>query len=630
MRSTILIILSVLCFHFLVAQSPTIDSLQHMLNESIRNDERMEVYNELVRAFINVDPKQSQAYNDSLLRLSKRVGDEENVNEVIYNNAVLQRMSGNLREARVQGIKYRTFALERGNAKNITKINYQLGSIALFEDSYEESIKYFQEALDYVDKTEDPSRKAQILNGLGVLYGKLDQDEQSKLYNRQALEIAKAQGNWSLQGVICNSLGITLRDQDSLARSLAYFEQSLEAGKKANNIRLVGFQYRNIGTIHLLNEAYEKAERYLEESLEIRRQMGDDATMAGNLTDLAGVYIQTGRLKKAETYIDEAEEIFIAENTPTNLNTINWYRSEIEAAKGNTKAALDHLHDYYEISDSLKDVAVQENVNELNIKYYTQKKEAALKQKTFNNYLLTSGIISIGLLALFLLSRYRHKNQLQTEKIKSLKREKKLLAIDSMLNGQQEERKRIAQDLHDGLGSLLTSARLQIKRVQEEIDKLDDIDLVNSTEKLIENASQEVRRIAHDMMPGALVKLGFVEAIEDLVHQAEKTGELDIKTYFSSKDLDLNDKQSLTMYRIIQEALNNTLKHAKATNFNIQCVEDAGTFVFTIEDNGIGFQNVEVTGKGIDNIKSRVAYLEGDIEINSNSDGVSYEITIPK
>jgi len=106
--------------------------------------------------------------------------------------------------------------------------------------------------------------------------------------------------------------------------------------------------------------------------------------------------------------------------------------------------------------------------------------------------------------------------QLQSEKVKSLEQEKRLNAMDFILQGQESERKRIAQDLHDGLGGLLTSVRRKVGVIQASIQDLEKTNIVKEAEDLIENACDEVRRISHDMMPATLSSLGLEDAIEDL------------------------------------------------------------------------------------------------------------------
>lgn len=482
-----------------------------------------------------------------------------------------------------------------------------------------ESIEYFETLRTRYDFAKDVFPYSEQL--LADVYAAQGKYKSAIKNGRQAYDIAiKNQSKMALAsasyGLFQANLALNeFREAsmyyDAFGKYMNWENQSPEFVAKHVSSLLGSNEIINLDKLEELFETYRQSDRTFRYAYYLALHIGDN-------------YLDELNFEKAKTYYKEAEK------SPVDLAQINQKFYNFYLNTNQLDSAKIRLDKYINLKEKSIQASSDKSIEEYEVKYETQKKEARLKQKTFNNYLLILGIISLGLLAMFLLSRIKHKNQIQKQKIESLKRERKLLAIDAMLNGQQEERKRIAQDLHDGIGSLLTSARLQIKRVQEEIDKLGDFELVSATEKLIENASVEVRRIAHNMMPGALVKLGFIAAIEDLAHTAEQTDEIEVNTFFSKSDLGLSDKQSLAMYRIIQEALNNSLKYAKATNFNIQCILDANSYVFTIEDNGIGFRNDRSKGKGIDNIKSRVAYLEGELEIVSDKKGVSYHIKIPR
>ena len=147
-------------------------------------------------------------------------------------------------------------------------------------------------------------------------------------------------------------------------------------------------------------------------------------------------------------------------------------------------------------------------------------------------------------------------NEIQNQKIDQLENEKKILAMASMIEGQENERTRIAKDLHDGLGVLLSSVRRQVQNIHKEIEKLTELDIIGDTEKLINTACEEVRRISHDMMPDALMNLGLAEAIKDLAYQIEF--DHGIKTHVIIPEIELREITSINIYRIIQEFCNNT------------------------------------------------------------------------
>ena len=199
----------------------------------------------------------------------------------------------------------------------------------------------------------------------------------------------------------------------------------------------------------------------------------------------------------------------------------------------------------------------------------------------------------------------------------------------SMIEGQENERTRIAKDLHDGLGVLLSSVRRQVQNVQAELQKLTEMDLIGDTEKLINTACEEVRRISHDMMPDALVNLGLSEAIKDLAYQIEFDHQ--IKTHLVIPEINLEDTKSINLYRIIQEFCNNTIKYANASNIYIRIMQTSSSLKINLTDDGAGFNVEEAkskSGVGIKSIESRVKYLNGFLDIEA-ANGTSYDIIIP-
>jgi signal transduction histidine kinase len=288
----------------------------------------------------------------------------------------------------------------------------------------------------------------------------------------------------------------------------------------------------------------------------------------------------------------------------------------------------------------------------LQTKYETEEKDkeiaqqevTILKSQRQRNSLL-GGILGLVLLGGFTITWLRRKHAferqltqqekaLQREKIQKLQQEQKIMALDYILEGEEKERRRIAKDLHDSLGSLLTSAKLQLTQTFKDVAAFaENLNLVKAQE-IISEATEEVRRISHDMMPDALVNLGLRVAIEDLVSGIHNPEDLSVSTYFFDiQEDDLSDQQQLGLYRIVQELTQNVLKHAHASQLVIQLSQEDKTLQLLVEDDGTGFDpaNLEKQeGIGLKNIRSRVQYLGGSISIDSKQDGPTvFQIEIP-
>lgn len=277
-----------------------------------------------------------------------------------------------------------------------------------------------------------------------------------------------------------------------------------------------------------------------------------------------------------------------------------------------------------------------ENKNRLN-ELSNYKTELSFKEK-INKYYI-SLIFVFGLLFCLLLysMRQRSKSMKQKEKLYHLQIEKerqnsKISTLTALLEGQEKERARLARDLHDGLGGLLSGTKLQLTHLNDKIDEVAKIDMKKSINQ-IDSAVDELRRVAHNLMPDLLMNYGLEEALKEYANRMSNE-HLDINVQFLSYTKSLEKEKQLLIYRIIQELVNNAVKHAQATQIIIQFVEEENQYMVTIEDDGKGF-NVENTTKkqsaGLFNIKSRVEFLKGELNIHSDQNlGTSVEFQFPK
>jgi signal transduction histidine kinase len=303
---------------------------------------------------------------------------------------------------------------------------------------------------------------------------------------------------------------------------------------------------------------------------------------------------------------------------------------------------------YSKLSDSLYESRLKERMDAMEVKYRNaenqkriaileKEKQGALlnaKNNRLNNWLLAA--ISLGLLiiALIFIFYYRNGKKLLKQKIINhqqqlieLEQRQRITAINAMLSGEEKERTRIARDLHDGLGGTLAGIRINLSGwiAANEVRK-EDAGLHQVIIQL-DHSVNELRRIAHNMMPETLLKFGLEIALKDLCESFMTNDvRIDFQTFGIEKSIPTSIQ--ITVYRIIQEIMANAVRHAKATNIVLQCSQNDTTVFITAEDNGVGFDPNTlntIMGMGLTNIKNRVDYLNGKLEIES---GVNEGTTI--
>jgi signal transduction histidine kinase len=323
--------------------------------------------------------------------------------------------------------------------------------------------------------------------------------------------------------------------------------------------------------------------------------------------------------------------------------------SRINAQASDYREAFNYLKQETVLRDSIKSDQMQRNVAELEVKFDTEQKERKIAQQDLQleketkqkNQILT-GLAALGIILvitfIFFRSRLSYQRtiaaqteDLQKQKIKELQQQNKLLALNSMIEGQEAERLRIAKDLHDSLGGLLSTVKAHFTTIQNEIEQLEKLNITEKTNSLIDEACIEVRRISHNMMPHALSISGLKGAVDDIAENMREEG---FEVTLEIRDLpELESTREIIIYRLIQEITSNIRKHANASTILLQVLGYNKEINLIIEDNGSGFdyeKALSKNGLGIKSINSRVDFLDGTIEWDTMpGKGTSISINIP-
>ena len=294
-----------------------------------------------------------------------------------------------------------------------------------------------------------------------------------------------------------------------------------------------------------------------------------------------------------------------------------------------------------EMEDSLNNVDKVTQLAELELKYNTEKKEReilALQNANSKNMLsserkrsqlyLIVGITSILAMLSFAgyifyrnkLRKAKKKEQLQEAQLQLLKQEQQNKIYAAMIEGQEKERKRLAIDLHDGLGGRLSGISLNLSKLyKDRPETFKELHLEKVTKNL-DDSLTELRSIARNMMPETLLKFGLKAALKDYCNSMNSK-ETQITLQFYGNESGIDGNQKITVYRVIQELINNAIKHAKASEILVQYIREGDIVDITVEDNGVGFAketpSVANSGMGLSNLRTRVAFLKGDLNFQT-------------
>lgn len=486
----------------------------------------------------------------------------------------------------------------------------QAGIICEINGNYSKSLEYLFKADEIAEKNNLTQLKASILINIGIVYFNLQKpDEAINNYN-QALEISKITTDTILMIKALNNLGnaymTLLHDWN---KSENYFQKSIELAEKVGFDDAVMVGLNNLCQIYMNSNRNELAS---ETAIKMLEHYPENPYIYYNLANL---YNQNNETIKAIEFYQKA--LALASIEPELKQVLLKDLSQIESENGNFEKSLYYYQEYSILRDSLHSLEQTKYILELETKYQTLKKEKeitelkndSLKAKRINNLYFFS-IIILLLITAFLIFIINYRKTLTKHKISQLENEKTIIATNAALEGEEKERERIARELHDGLGGLLSAAKLNLEN-NEPNDKIKDTIGISIT---------ELKRISNALLPETLLKMGLANAICSFSKAFSGYTNIEIECSTYGSDNRYNSVFELSVYRITQETINNAIKHAKCSLVTIEIIQDASRLFISIADDGIGFDPNLLKnnkGMGIQNIKKRVEVYSGRVEFNN-------------
>ena len=396
------------------------------------------------------------------------------------------------------------------------------------------------------------------------------------------------------------------------------------------------------GTILGFAKKTKEGEAMLLESLKTYREIGNTFYLINAMSVLGNFYIISNQPQKGIAICKEGIEL-----SKTARPNIYLYGNLAENYRlaGNYRMYGETLKKLVAIKDSLYKVNSAEAISDLQTRYEVQKKENTIILQKLdltrkNNLLYASIALScVVLIGAYILFAIRKKNQAM--KLQDLQIAEKRKTLQAVLQAEENERNRIAADLHDGVAQKMVAAKLNLQTFESYFKGFNPSQqqTFDNISSLVEESCTEVRDLSHSMMPQAFFRSGLTEAVKNLLN---KLGDRTLLVNFSAEGSleNVSDDTQIMIYRIIQECIQNVLKHAHATKLDIAIMAEKDALDITVEDNGRGFDATRIAhtggidpdaeGVGLKNIRSRVAFLNGELDISSRpGEGTLIALYIP-
>ena len=488
---------------------------------------------------------------------------------------------------------------ETGEQQKIIFTYYNLSGIYKFLGDTKRMFYYANEANRLAMQSRDTISIIRGLIALGDAYCEVKNYDSARFISRLGLGMAQRQDLTFAIGIFNNFIGLYNTNRAlKYDAAIVHFKRALEQFNKINIQYDIALVYQNMGNAYLKKGDLANAVVFSLKAVELAKELKLDQVLYFSLRDLV--------------------------------------RAEEE--RGNITESYQYLKNFVEVSDALQNKDNKKKVYELENRYREQQKEMQLlakekiiEKKNLLNYLLGSGVLSLIIIFALLYRNYRHKQRLQQQRIADLETEKQLLAAEAVLKGEEQERTRLAQDLHDGLGGMLSGIKYSFNSMKGQLVMTPENNRAfERSMDMLDGSIREMRRVAHNMMPEALVKFGLNTALKDFCNDINQSGAL--KITFQSIGLEeamLDRMTSIAVYRIVQELINNTIKHASATTSLVQISLLQQVLSVSVEDDGKGFNRENSEGMGYRNIRNRVAFFKGTLDVQSHREkGCSVHIEI--
>ncbi|MCL2098706.1 MAG: sensor histidine kinase [Bacteroidales bacterium] len=615
----------------LFAQTQNVDSLVNLLNaKKLSVDEQFLLHKDICQQSIYNDTDMLKTYAEKGLILAEK---EKNKTMLSVFNAFIGVYFFRLADY-AEALKYTekalNFSIETGNEKRQGELYVNIAFMYGMLGDFAKELEYNLKSLAIFEKTDNKLNFITLLVNLGTTYRSLSDYDRARQYFDKANILAEETDYAHGKLLVAYGYAGIYYNEYNHDKALEYYLRAFELSEATNNKDFKALSAQSLCAVYLegFNDIV-KAQQFADESLVIAKELGDPFRIRGSFCVLADIHLRKKQYQKADEIAMMAWKIDSLDMDITpNLASI---LTKANIRLDNKDKAEYFLKKYIEINGEKNMKNIQEVLLGMEVKYETEKKElqiAALEEEKKLYTIISIAGVAILLLALgLLLFRYRlnvqkrklseQQRELSEQRVKQLEQEQQLIATQAVLDGETAERSRLARDLHDGLGGMLSVVKLNLKDMNHyAIMDGSDVERYGKALDMLDQSIGELRRVAHHIMPESLMRYGLKVSLEDFCQAVPGA-----HFQYLGENPRLDSRLEVLIYRCAYELVNNAVKHAQSTAINVQLMIDNGLVSLTVHDDGVGFDAQTVkSGIGLENIRTRLAMYNGKMTIHSSPD----------
>lgn len=579
--------------------------------------------------FINSDYEKSGYYAEKAISKARSIGYTKGI--IVSNNFFVNVLisQGKYRKAFEVASESVILSKQIKNEKYMARSYTMKGMTGIFLGHFQMTANNLLEATKLIEKTGNKLEIQRSFNMLSIIFTELKNKEKSLQYALLAEKLGAVNKDPGTDLMTLMQLARTRALNQEFVTSNLLFDRLMATAVKLKDTLNITYTYIYSAELAIQEKKYTKAlGLYLKADEDARRSDYPDFHIYSN-GGLAKCYYETGNFRKADFHLKKG--IYYARNVESEnmLRELLLLGAEIKEKQHDLKASLAFRKEYEALNARLLNLDLQQNIHRLEEEFQSSVKareiakqklliannQLRIKQK--DNYIVLFVALAciLGISILLIYFWYRHKQKIAQKNIVLLEKEKEVQILRAMIDGEETERSRLAKDLHDGVGGLLSATKMHLSILQNSPDFPDTHQHFSHTVSMLDSASHEIRMIAHNLAPELLEKLGLNKALSAYFSRLQSP---DFKiNYIKVGDVPrMEGSFELLVYRVIQELINNVIKHARSDYALVQMSYHSQTLSITVEDNGIGFNGEE--GLGFTNLRSRIAAVNGYIEVESS------------
>lgn len=528
----------------------------------------------------------------------------------------------------------------RHNDLEIGKVYNNMANVYHFREMLQEAMEGYLQSAAALERASAEQYLAAIYTNIANVFQSLKQYRKGLTYTDKAEAIARQFKDTQrlVNVLISRSVG-----QHNLQQPEASYQSTLEAMRLSDQIGyLIGSQVtrQNLADDLTGRKEYDSALYYLRAAEPLAQRTGDPYYRSGLYMTYARVYADLHRNELARDYALKVIEVAQPLRQKSNLATAYDLLTIVYARMNNAKASNEAFKYYRLYNDSVRNEELATKVNALETRFRTLEKDKAIKAKELTLaqkdlelkkkntwiYLSLGGILVLLVAGGWAWMSYRQKQLLQAQKLLTLQREHEVSVLQAMMQGEEQERRRIARDLHDGVGSMLSAVRLKMDALGYQRGVLSAQPAYHASLALLKDAAVTLRETAHNLQPLSLQEHGLYAAVEAFCERINGQEGLIVECILQGSPVRFHPHFDLLLYRTIQELINNVIKHAGAAHLLVQLSAHEDLFNVTVEDDGNGFDVATLdpaNSMGIAGLRGRLAVFGGTVQIDSSAGGTS-------